>query len=142
MTRAPQPLAALPSVDRLLQQPVAAPLITQHGRSGVTGAIRTVLAELRAGKKIIPQDQILEQVAAHLARGARPSLRPVFNLTGTVLHTNLGRAQLPEEAVEAMAQHGQPRVRPRRRQARRTRRARRRPDLPPYRRRGGDRRQQ
>src|SRR5438094_2517264 len=100
----PSPFAALPSVDRLLQQRVAIPLITQHGRSAVTDAIRAVLAELRSEGKVTSQEQILERVAALLERHARASLRPVFNLTGTVLHTNLGRAQLPEEAIEAMAQ--------------------------------------
>src|SRR2546425_4129158 len=100
----PSPFAALPSVDRLLQQRVTIPLITQHGRSAVTDAIRAVLAELRSEGKVTSQEQILERVAAHLEREAQPSLRPVFNLTGTVLHTNLGRAQLPEEAIEAMAQ--------------------------------------
>src|SRR5438094_5218974 len=100
----PSPFAAVPSGDRLLQQLVAIPLSAQHGRSGVTVAIGAVLAELRSESKVISQEQILELVAAHLEREARPSLRPVFNLTGTVLHTNLGRAQLPEEAIEAMAQ--------------------------------------
>ena len=103
MTRAPGNLAALPSVDRLLQR-VAEPLIVQHGRGNVTDAIRAVLAELRFAREVIPQEQILQRVATHLEREAWPSLRPVFNLSGTVLHTNLGRAQLPEEAIEAMAQ--------------------------------------
>ena len=79
-------------------------MIAGHGRPAVTDAIRAVLAELRASHKVVAQERILEEVAANLEREARPSLRPVFNLTGTVLHTNLGRAQLPEEAIEAMAQ--------------------------------------
>jgi L-seryl-tRNA(Ser) seleniumtransferase len=107
MTQTPQPLAALPSVDRLLQQREAAPLVVQHGRPAVTDAIRAVLAELRSLQA--PESSpgaILERAAGRLERQTRPSLRPVFNLTGTVLHTNLGRALLPEEAIEAMAAVG------------------------------------
>jgi L-seryl-tRNA(Ser) seleniumtransferase len=99
-----QTLAALPSVERVLQQPQAAVLVAQHGRPAVTDAIRAVLAELRALRA--PQAShaaILERAAANLDRDAQPTLRPVFNLTGTVLHTNLGRALLPEEAIDALA---------------------------------------
>src|SRR5918992_2734007 len=98
-----QPLAALPSVDRLLRDPASDALITQHGRPAVTDAIRAVLGGLRAAQAPLSQGEILRGVAALLERNTRPSLRPVFNLTGTVLHTNLGRALLPEEAIEAMA---------------------------------------
>jgi L-seryl-tRNA(Ser) seleniumtransferase len=99
------PLSALPSVDRVLRQDAAEALIAQHGRRTVTDAIRAVLAELRAARAPDPggPEAILERAAARLERDAQSTLRPVFNLTGTVLHTNLGRAQLPEEAIEAMA---------------------------------------
>jgi L-seryl-tRNA(Ser) seleniumtransferase len=70
----------------------------------VTRSIREVLQELRkATHSGLSTDQILVRVAERLQNEAQPSLRPVFNLTGTVLHTNLGRAPLPEEAIEAMA---------------------------------------
>jgi L-seryl-tRNA(Ser) seleniumtransferase len=97
-------LAALPSVDRLLQRREAAALLELHGRAAVTDTIRSTLADLRAAR-IAGDDEasILQRVSACLDARSRPSLRRVFNLTGTVLHTNLGRAQLPEEAVEAMA---------------------------------------
>src|SRR6478736_5800463 len=102
----PSPLAALPSVDRLLRCGESAPLIAAHGRAAVTDAIRVVLdemrAELRATRQADPESAILARVATRLAEEARPSLRPVFNLTGTVLHTNLGRALLPQEAIDAM----------------------------------------
>jgi L-seryl-tRNA(Ser) seleniumtransferase len=96
-------LAALPSVDRLLRHPATEPLIGAHGRYAVTEAIRAVLAELRAARVLASESGILERVSGRLDEEAKPPLRPVFNLTGTVLHTNLGRAQLPEEAIEAMA---------------------------------------
>jgi L-seryl-tRNA(Ser) seleniumtransferase len=96
-------LQALPSVDRLLRHAESEALIARHGRPAVTDAIRGVLAELRERKQLDPEDSILSSVSERLSHDAAPSLRPVFNLTGTVLHTNLGRARLPEEAVEAMA---------------------------------------
>jgi L-seryl-tRNA(Ser) seleniumtransferase len=102
------PLAALPSVDRLLRSDGADRLVQQHGRTAVTGAVRDVLAAVRAeiaagraGES--SDDPLLARVAGVLEARARPSLRPVFNLTGTVLHTNLGRAPLPREAIDAVA---------------------------------------
>ena len=96
-------LQALPSVDRLLRREESEAFISRHGRLAVTGAIRDVLAELREARRPVPESEILERISLRLESEARPSLRRVFNLTGTVLHTNLGRAQLPEEAIEAMA---------------------------------------
>jgi len=104
MSSSPTPsLASLPSVDRLLQRRETASLIASYGRPAVTDAVRAVLAEMRkSGTFDAGESSIVEQVSSRLARESRPTLRPVFNLTGTVLHTNLGRAPLPEEAIEAM----------------------------------------
>jgi L-seryl-tRNA(Ser) seleniumtransferase len=96
-------LAALPSVDALLRAAGTAALLACYGRAPVTRSIREVLAGLRAAHRVLDETAILARVAEHLQEAARPTLRPVFNLTGTVLHTNLGRALLPEEAIEAMA---------------------------------------
>jgi L-seryl-tRNA(Ser) seleniumtransferase len=95
------PLAALPSVDRLLRG--AESLISTHGRAAVTQAIRDVLADLRSSRTVLEEPAILTRVSERLQKESAPTLRPVFNLTGTVLHTNLGRALLPEEAIEAIA---------------------------------------
>src|SRR5688572_5404049 len=97
------PLAALPSVDRLLRRHESEPLIALHGRAAATDAIRSVVEGLRRDRNLAPESEILRQAALLLESQAAHSLRRVFNLTGTVLHTNLGRAQLPEEALEAMA---------------------------------------
>jgi L-seryl-tRNA(Ser) seleniumtransferase len=97
------PLASLPSVDRLLQRSETDVLIAAHGRMAATDAIRGVLAELRAAQAAdLAESEILRRVAERLEREATPSLRAVFNLTGTVLHTNLGRAVLPPEAIDAV----------------------------------------
>ncbi len=89
-------LRALPSVDRFLRDE-GAPLVARHGRTAVTDALRALLAEVRAGTE--PAADYAAAVAARL--DAPSALRPVFNLTGTVLHTNLGRALLAEEAIAA-----------------------------------------
>jgi len=100
--------AMIPSVDRLLRHADAAPLIEGYGRDAVVGAIRDDLAALRrriagGGEADTAEAAVLARVAARLEALLAPSLRPVFNLTGTVLHTNLGRAPLPPEAIEAVA---------------------------------------
>jgi L-seryl-tRNA(Ser) seleniumtransferase len=91
--------AALPSVNRVLRE--AGALIDAHGRTLVTEAVRDALAAQRERGEAADTDAILADAAAALARLMQKSQRRVFNLTGTVLHTNLGRAPLPEEAIEA-----------------------------------------
>jgi len=101
-------LAAIPSVDRILQDPRLAPAIARQGRPLVVDELRALLAHyrdaLKAGAALPPTlDAIVQALLARLEEAARPSVRRVFNLTGTVLHTNLGRALLPVEAIEAQA---------------------------------------
>lgn len=104
--------ARLPSVDRLLRSAAAAELIARFGRTAATGAVRAALAEIRERTGATPSTAeadpsfIMAQVARRLAAESEPSLRRVFNLTGTVLHTNLGRAVLPREAIDAVMQVG------------------------------------
>jgi L-seryl-tRNA(Ser) seleniumtransferase len=92
-----------PSVEHLVGG-ADAEVLAAYGRSAFTGAVRAVLADLRAAGGPVPDAAALRDAAAtRLAAERRPSLRPVFNLTGTVLHTNLGRALLPRSAAEAVA---------------------------------------
>ena len=98
------PLRALPSVDEVLRADAGALAIERFGRPAVVTAVRHALdaarAALRAGKAPPSERDALANAAlAQLALTARSSLRPVFNLTGTVLHTNLGRALLADAAV-------------------------------------------
>ncbi len=99
-------LSRLPSVGRLLETPALAESIERHGRQVVTDLARRMVDEARTGAlegAPVPEESALVERIANATEGqARPALRPVFNLTGTVLHTNLGRAPLPEEAVEAL----------------------------------------
>ena len=94
----------LPAVDRVLQQ--LPELIDTHGRQLVTGCVRAELAAAREGLKhglpLPDEAALLAAIHRRANEAGRANLRPVFNLTGTVLHTNLGRAQLAEAAIEAM----------------------------------------
>ena len=83
------------------------PLITEYGREPVLAGVRSVLDSARQAARNgelvdYTEPALTARLAAHLAQRNAPRLQRVFNLTGTVLHTNLGRAPLPEEAVEAL----------------------------------------
>ena len=99
-------LRALPSVDRLLRHAQLASRLDRHGRPMVTGVIRRVLAaardEIAGGGASLDDEMLIDRVARAVDAQATPSLRRVFNLTGTILHTNLGRALLPAEAIDAV----------------------------------------
>ena len=99
-------LSRLPAVDRLLADATISSLIDTHGRALVTALVRDTLAQarasVRAGEPVPDHATLLTKLGAGVAARTQPKLRAVFNLTGTVLHTNLGRATLPEEAVEAL----------------------------------------
>src|SRR5574343_1896440 len=96
----------LPAVDRVLQQ--LPELIEVHGRQLVTGCVRAELAAAREGLKhglpLPDEAALLSAICRRADEAGRANLRPVFNLTGTVLHTNLGRAQLAEEAIALMVE--------------------------------------
>ncbi len=109
--QAPAPAARLPGVDRVLSTPLARALALEHGASGTTTAVRAAVDALRPAAlagQLAPEALTPEAVAArareHLAARLAPRMRAVFNLTGTVLHTNLGRALLPDAAVAAVVQ--------------------------------------
>jgi len=89
-----------------MDSPVLRELAETHGRGPVLAAARAELASRRAADPTQAFDRV--QFEGHckavLEKLATPHLRPVFNLTGTVLHTNLGRALAPPEAVQAVAE--------------------------------------
>ena len=91
----------LPSVDSLLRSQEGKALVRHHGRMAVVNLLREVLGEFRGRHQSADDAEILSLCGERLAATERPSQRPVFNLTGTVLHTNLGRAPLPAEAIRA-----------------------------------------
>jgi L-seryl-tRNA(Ser) seleniumtransferase len=93
--------AALPAVDRILRSDDGCALIARYGRALVLDAVRAALAERRNSGEAASVSAIVADGGSRLAHLLRPSQRRVFNLTGTVLHTNLGRAPLPEAAIAA-----------------------------------------
>ena len=94
-------LRKLPSVDEVVRHATLVQAKERFGRASVVATVRKVLAEARKSGNFTDNDDFAARVAARLEDEARPNLRPVFNLTGTVLHTNLGRAIVAEAAVEA-----------------------------------------
>ena len=93
-----------PALDKLLDRGGLPALIERHGRAPVLAAAREALDEWRAQAPTHAFDAPAFEAACRtrLEAAARPSLRPVFNLSGTVLHTNLGRAVMAPEAIEAV----------------------------------------
>jgi L-seryl-tRNA(Ser) seleniumtransferase len=101
-------LRDLPSVEELLQTQTAAELIAQYGRPLTLSAIRETLDKIRtrftsgAITALPLHDLILAQTDALLSSWVKPTLRPVINATGVILHTNLGRAPLSDATIHAM----------------------------------------
>lgn len=99
-------LRSLPSVDKLLQHKQIQVLLNEFGKPQTTATIREVLESIREDfpieKQIPSQEIIIHRVSQSLSRKIRSTLYPVLNATGTILHTNLGRAPLSEETLLAM----------------------------------------
>ena len=108
MSRKPNTrLSDLPSVDRLLKSDALSQALIEFGHKETPRAIRAALALTRkqisaANSEAPDKDFIVEKTIQELVHQSIPSLQAVFNLTGTILHTNLGRASLPEEAIKAI----------------------------------------
>ncbi|MGM8754103.1 L-seryl-tRNA(Sec) selenium transferase [Enterobacter chuandaensis] len=99
----------LPSTDRLLRDVGFRPLLARYGHTRVVAVLRDLQDEARrtiGEKGVLPvwNDDWVRAVSEYLSQSHAHALRPVINLTGTVLHTNLGRAQQAEEAVAAVVQ--------------------------------------
>jgi L-seryl-tRNA(Ser) seleniumtransferase len=106
-------LRKIPAVDELLATPRIQGLLMAHPRWAVLEAVRQVVAERRqrvlrgemtreAGEAMLTPEAIAEAVADRTVEKAGPSLLPVINATGVVLHTNLGRAPLAPAALQAI----------------------------------------
>lgn len=101
-------LRGLPSVEQLLQTKHAARLLETYGRPLTLDALRETLEDARARFKLDPEpalpstDLILAGAESRLAAWTTPTLLPVINATGVILHTNLGRAPLSSAAIRAM----------------------------------------
>jgi L-seryl-tRNA(Ser) seleniumtransferase len=101
-------LHGLPSVEQLLQTHLAAELIAGYGRPLTLQAIREALMEIRvrvqhdADQTIPGRENIINQAASLLRTWTSPTLIPVINASGVILHTNLGRAPLSAAAIQAV----------------------------------------
>lgn len=102
----------IPSVDRLLQHPNTQRLLGTYGRPLTVEAMRAVVEQIRKQiadgvvYEIAPADALVLQAGHYLAEKLAPTLRPVINATGVVIHTNLGRAPLSDAAIQAVQDVG------------------------------------
>jgi L-seryl-tRNA(Ser) seleniumtransferase len=102
-------LAQLPAIDRLLNSPAAEVMVTEYGRDEVKRVARLCLTLLR---EAIRREEVVDPGVDAICRGIRcaieadagRAMRRVINLSGTLLHTNLGRALLPQSAIDAVVQ--------------------------------------
>ncbi len=92
---------SIPSVDTVMRSAAAQVAAARFGHAALVNAVRAELAELRRSGLEIDADGAAGLAMARLAAEDAPRLKPVFNLTGTVLHTNLGRALVAEAAIAA-----------------------------------------
>ncbi len=99
-------LRKLPAVDRLLALPELVDAAERYGRELTVAQSRVVLEATRedilAGEPYPGDAEMVARVLRGLEDSVRPTLRPAINATGVILHTNLGRAPLSEETLQAM----------------------------------------
>jgi L-seryl-tRNA(Ser) seleniumtransferase len=99
-------LRKIPSVDFILQQEKTQPLLDSYGRELVLKSLRDILDSIREAVKnsqpIPNMDEIIRRTDDRMREWLKPSLLPVINATGIILHTNLGRAPLSRETLTAM----------------------------------------
>lgn len=99
----------LPSTDKLLREDAFAFLLNEYGHTRVVETLHLLQekarTDIRANQRLPAWcDDWAKAASLHLSRASSSTLRPVFNLTGTVLHTNLGRAIQAEAAIDAVTQ--------------------------------------
>lgn len=109
MTAPQDRLRQLPAVDKMLQLDAVTDLVTRYGRDSVVKALRVELDSVRNAilnnePASIEAQDILAQATQRLNQHFLPSLRPVINATGVIIHTNLGRALLSQEAQQAVTE--------------------------------------
>ncbi len=97
----------LPGIDALLREPGIALLVSQYGQGQVTTSLRELLDQARQaianGQAAPERSHWTAALAVTLAENNLPSLRPVINATGVLIHTNLGRAPLSDAACAAVS---------------------------------------
>lgn len=95
------PRRHLPAVDRLVREAAADPELAGVGRAVLVASARELLADARTDGQV-PTAGWQAELKGRVRRALEPTLVPVINASGVVLHTNLGRAPLPEAAVAAI----------------------------------------
>jgi L-seryl-tRNA(Ser) seleniumtransferase len=99
--------ASLPSIDQLLNSVSAADLISRFGRTEIKRVAQITLEAMRIrlkrGESVDNEELVICRLIEHsILQDLNQGLRPVFNLSGTILHTNLGRAVLPQACIDAV----------------------------------------
>ncbi len=105
------PLRNIPSVNDLLETPPLRRLMDKVSRNVVVSEVRSFLDRLRDDLQQRAHDlgipsaaELADRIAQRIASDQRPTLRPVINATGILLHTGLGRSPLAGEAIDAVAE--------------------------------------
>lgn len=104
-------LRMLPSVHILLEHPRIISLSQSYPKKLVTESVRRVIEQKRRkileghSEESVPgEEKLFDEIEAHIKQAFKPTLRPVVNATGVIVHTNLGRSILADEAIESMVQ--------------------------------------
>ena len=100
-------LRQIPKVDELLKDPAVLALLEQHSRAVVIEAIRETLEHLRQAilqdaLQELSQQDIIERIRAGAILRSQRHLQRVINGAGIIVHTNLGRSNLSQKAIEAV----------------------------------------